>query len=275
MISYEEFEDIVVNILKRDISSNKDQQNAILSPSNKSLFIVAGPGSGKTTVMVLKILKYIFVDDIEPNAILATTYTRKAAEELYSRVLGWGDEIKNHLMDNTDDFDRIMQVNRIDFNLIKIGTIDSIAEELLRDYKKPGENQAIVIEEFVAKSAMIKIIIKNETYLNTKLIDYLKELEGHEKLNEPSKISEILLKIKNRIYHDQVDFNELYQNTPEDSGQRIALECINEYREVLLNRNTIDFAMLESLFLNKLKSDELKSFLDEIKIVLAFRTEIS
>ena len=91
MISYEEFEDIVVKILNRDISSNNDQRSAILSPSNKSLFIVAGPGSGKTTVMVLKILKYLFVDDIEPNSILATTYTRKAAEELYSRVLGWGD----------------------------------------------------------------------------------------------------------------------------------------------------------------------------------------
>ena len=88
MISYEEFEDIVVKILNRDISSNNDQRSAILSPSNKSLFIVAGPGSGKTTVMVLKILKYLFVDDIEPNSILATTYTRKAAEELYSRVLG-------------------------------------------------------------------------------------------------------------------------------------------------------------------------------------------
>ena len=47
MISYDEFEDIVVNILKRDISSNKNQQNAILSESDKSLFIVAGPGSGK------------------------------------------------------------------------------------------------------------------------------------------------------------------------------------------------------------------------------------
>ena len=83
MISYEEFEDIVVNILKRDISSNKNQQKAILSDSDESLFIVAGPGSGKTTVMVLKILKYIFVDDINPNEILATTFTRKAAEELY------------------------------------------------------------------------------------------------------------------------------------------------------------------------------------------------
>ena len=91
MISYEEFEDIVVNILNRDISSNEDQKKAILSESYKSLFIVAGPGSGKTTVMVLKILKYIFVDDIDPREILATTFTRKAAEELYSRILGWGE----------------------------------------------------------------------------------------------------------------------------------------------------------------------------------------
>ena len=59
MISYEEFEDIVVNILKRDISSNHDQKKAIFSKANEPLFIVAGPGSGKTTVIVLKILKFI------------------------------------------------------------------------------------------------------------------------------------------------------------------------------------------------------------------------
>ncbi len=47
MISYEEFEDIVVNTLKRNISSNEDQKKAISSHANESLFIVAGPGSGK------------------------------------------------------------------------------------------------------------------------------------------------------------------------------------------------------------------------------------
>ncbi|WP_406535055.1 UvrD-helicase domain-containing protein [Methanobrevibacter sp.] len=270
MISYEEFEDIVVNILNRDISSNKDQKNAILSPSDKSLFIVAGPGSGKTTVMVLKILKYIFVDDIEPGEILATTFTRKAADELYSRILGWGDEIKNHLLDNIDDdnFDNILKIDRVDFNQIKIGTTDSIAEELLRDYKKPGENQAIVIEDFVANSAMIKIIIEDEKYLNKELVEYLKELSGRAKLEEPSKMSEILIEIKNRIYYDQVNFRELYDKTQKGSGVRLALDCIKEYEETLKNRNTIDFAMLESQFLNKLKSGELDSFLDEIKIVL-------
>ena len=270
MISYEEFEDIVVNILKRDISSNKDQRNAILSPSDKSLFIVAGPGSGKTTVMVLKILKYIFVDDIDPSEILATTFTRKAADELYSRILGWGDEIKNYLLDNIDDrnFDNILKIDRVDFNQIKIGTTDSIAEALLRDYKKPGENQAIVIEDFVANSAMIKIIIEDEKYLNKELVEYLKELSGRAKLEEPSRMSEILIEIKNRIYYDQVNFQEVYDKTQKGSGVRIALDCIKKYEETLKNRNTIDFAMLESQFLNKLKNGKLDSFLDEIKIVL-------
>ena len=140
MIDYKEFEEIVVNVLERDISSNEDQKLAISSPKDQSLFIVAGPGSGKTTVMVLKILKFIFVDDVSPNEILATTFTRKAASELLSRILSWGDKIKSKLIANymdkmfsgeiTDD-SIIKEINRIDFNQINIGTIDSIADELL------------------------------------------------------------------------------------------------------------------------------------------------
>ena len=270
MISYEKFEDITSKVLKRDISSNKQQKKAILSEPNKSLFIVAGPGSGKTTVMVLKILKYIFVDDIDPSKILATTFTKKAADELYSRILGWGDEIKRHLEDKycDDSFEFIAKIESIDFNQIIIGTTDSIAEELLRDNRKPGENQSIVIEEFVANTAMIKILIKDEKYRNAKLVEYLKELSGKTKLEEPSKMSEILMEIKNRIFYDQINFDELYEKTQENSGPRLALDCIKEYENTLKNRNTIDFAMLESNFLEKLKNNELDLFLDEIKIVL-------
>ena len=270
MISYEKFEDITSKVLKRDISSNKQQKKAILSEPNKSLFIVAGPGSGKTTVMVLKILKYIFVDDIDPSKILATTFTKKAADELYSRILGWGDEIKRHLEDKYCDesFESIAKIESIDFNQIIIGTTDSIAEELLRDNRKPGENQSIVIEEFVANTAMIKILIKDEKYRNAKLVEYLKELSGKTKLEEPSKMSEILMEIKNRIFYDQINFDELYEKTQENSGPRLALDCIKEYENTLKNRNTIDFAMLESNFLEKLKNNELDLFLDEIKIVL-------
>lgn len=157
MITQEKFEDIIVKVLERDISSNEDQKKAIFSNPNQSLFLVAGPGSGKTTVMVLKILKFIFVDDMHPSEILATTFTKKAAEELYSRILGWGDEIRNHLLEDVDDFDEITKIMRIDFNQIKVGTIDKLAEETMKQHKEPGTNHPIIIEEFVANSAMIKI----------------------------------------------------------------------------------------------------------------------
>lgn len=273
MISYDKFEDIVVNTLKRDISSNQDQKKAILSESDKSLFIVAGPGSGKTTVMVLKILKYIFVDGIEPNEIVATTFTRKAAEELNSRILGWGDQIKTHLTDEHDgddfeDIERILEIEHIDFNQINIGTTDSVAEELLREFRKPGETQPVIIEDFVANSAMIKILIDSKKHLNKNLTEYLKQLSGRHKLEEPSLMSKILIELKNRMYYDQVDFNELYEKTEPQSGLRLALDCIKEYEETLKSRHTIDFSMLEYTFLEKLKNNELKDFLDEVKIVL-------
>ena len=118
MITQEKFEEIVVDVLERDISSNEDQKKAVFSKPDQSLFLVAGPGSGKTTVMVLKILKFIFVDDIAPNEIFATTFTRKAAEELYSRILGWGDEIKNFIIDEEDDFEIFEKIAHIDFNQI-------------------------------------------------------------------------------------------------------------------------------------------------------------
>ncbi len=268
MISKDKFEEIVVNVLERDISSNEDQKKAIFSKPDESLFLVAGPGSGKTTVMVLKILKFIFVDDINPSEIFATTFTKKAAEELYSRILGWGDEIRNEIVDNVDDFDLIAKIMRIDFNQIKVGTADKLADEIMRENKEPGTNHPIVIEKFVSNSAMIKALSENERYKDESLQDYLKLMTGREKLDEPSKMSEILLEIKDRIYHDQVDIDELYENVENNRGMKVALDCIREYEKILIDRNTVDFAMLEHRFLNQLKQHKLDMFLDSVKIVL-------
>ena len=268
MISNEEFEEIVVNVLERDISSNEDQKNAIFSQPNQSLFLVAGPGSGKTTVMVLKILKFIFVDDINPNEILATTFTKKAAEELYSRILGWGDEIKNHIIDESDDFEIFEKIARIDFNQIQVGTTDKLAEEIMRQHKEPGTNHPIIIENFVSNSAMIKILSENERYKDENLKECLKRLTGREKLDEPSKMSGILLEIKDRIFHDQIDIDRLYEEYENDRGMTVILDCIQEYENILIRRNTMDFAMLETRFLKLLKDNKLDLFLDTIRIVL-------
>lgn len=186
MISYSQFENIVVNELKRDILSNEDQKTAISSDKSEALFIVAGPGSGKTTVMVLKILKFIFVDDVNPNEILATTFTRKAADELNSRILSWGDEIKKYLFKITTDKEKLERLNRIDFNQIITGTIDSIAEEILRIHRDPGTNLPVVIEDFVSNSAMISSgLFKNDRYLDKDLQKYLGSINGVEEVKIP------------------------------------------------------------------------------------------
>ncbi len=84
LISWENYQNIVITHLNRKISSedNPDQNHASSAPTTESQFLVAGPGSGKTTVMVLKILKFIYVDDVHPSSILATTFTRKAASDI-------------------------------------------------------------------------------------------------------------------------------------------------------------------------------------------------
>lgn len=272
MITYSQFKDVVINELQRDIHSNKDQNIAISSEKDQSLFVVAGPGSGKTTVMVLKILKFIFVDDIPPKTIIATTFTKKAAKELHSRILNWGDKIKNYLL-NCDnaiyiDDNKKNKIYRVDFNQLTTGTIDSIAEELLRVYRDPGTNLPVVIEDFVANSAMTNTaLFKNNRFSNKELRKYLGEITGVEEVKNPSRMSDILIDIKNRIYYDQLDFNELIANEKSE-GANESFKAIVDYITELKNRNIIDFPMLESIFLKRLKLGKLDEFLDEIQVIL-------
>ena len=286
MIDYKEFEEIVVTVLERDISSNEDQKLAISSPKDQSLFIVAGPGSGKTTVMVLKILKFIFVDDVSPNEILATTFTRKAASELLSRILSWGDKIKSKLIANymdkmfngeiTDD-SIIKEINRIDFNQINIGTIDSIADELLRIHRQAGTSQPILIEDFVANSVMInECLLKEDRYKHDSLQEYLAEITGKQsntdekpKVKNLTMMASILIEIKEHIYYNMIDINNILKNIQStEIGKQLALKLILEYVEILKGQNIYDFAMLETEFLRRLDSDSLSAFLNDIKIIL-------
>src|SRR5208337_3316454 len=92
MLSYPEFVTTVRAAIPRFQQNwlNTEQDQAVRGAPSPPTFIVAGPGAGKTTVLVLRILKLILVDQIAPTRIVATTFTRKAAAELRSRVLSWG-----------------------------------------------------------------------------------------------------------------------------------------------------------------------------------------
>ena len=267
MIEYSDFERIVLDKLGRDIKIdvNEDQHNAIAASPGTSLFIVAGPGSGKTTVMVLKILKFVFVDGVSPSSILATTFTRKAASQLKSRTVEWGNDLKSVLMDDPSHVSIKPLLKKINFKRIVTGTLDSIAEDILKS-SNPDSSPAIV-EDLVSNALMIKVgLLDHDRQKNKDLQGFLNHIRGARTRLNVSTMSQVLLEIKDRIYHDRIDFEEFINNYDHPRAE-IAYDAISDYINDLKNRNLLDFSMLEDEFLRKLKTGNFKS-LKNIKILL-------
>ena len=270
MINWNDFENAVIHRLERNISrrSNPEQNDAIRAPQNQFLFIAAGPGSGKTTVITLRVLKLIFVDDIDPSRIVVTTFTRKAAAELRSRILGWGDQMKRAFLANPSYASVRNQLQSLNINNVITGTLDSIAEEILGDYRVPGTPPPTVIEDFVSNALMIRYgLFEHGRHDNQDLENHIVLLRGTRFGLNVSEKSATLREIKERFSHDQINVNQ-YRNVSNHPGIPVVCEAIDDYNQELQERLLFDFARLEQEFLRQLRSGQLSEFLQDIGFVL-------
>ena len=60
-------------------------QNQAVEPADSPLLLVAGPGSGKTRVIIERIVRLVN-SGIKPDEILCLTFTKKATEEMSQRL---------------------------------------------------------------------------------------------------------------------------------------------------------------------------------------------
>lgn len=274
MINWASFKDIVEKALNGKIKISKDdnheQYNAIKSDLNQSLFIVAGPGSGKTTVITLRILKLILVDDVDPSEILVTTFTKKAAEELKSRILGWGDKFKLTLKKDPNYQSIEQELEDLNFNGVIAGTLDSIAEDVLSENREPGTPAPTVIEDFVCNALMRdKGLFSKGRHKDQELKDYfINTYRGGNSYKFNTKaLSSSLLDLKDRLFHDQVDVDLLRSTTTEPALIK-ACDAIGDYLTYLKENLLYDFSILEQEFLYKLQTGSLDIFLDSVKFLL-------
>lgn len=69
-----------------DLTHLNDPQREAVTTSEGRLLILAGAGSGKTSVLTQRIVYLINVCKVPPDAILGLTFTNKAAEEMRARL---------------------------------------------------------------------------------------------------------------------------------------------------------------------------------------------
>ncbi|MDR2351519.1 MAG: UvrD-helicase domain-containing protein [Endomicrobium sp.] len=75
------------SVKKNGTLSNLDEyQLSAIKNTHDQLLIIAGPGSGKTTVLTKRIAYMVLENNIPPENCLAITFTHRAAHEMFNRL---------------------------------------------------------------------------------------------------------------------------------------------------------------------------------------------
>ena len=134
--------DEVIGETGRDPFGETQRRIVEVRDDDAVLQILAGPGSGKTEVLVWRVLYELFVRGAEAGRLMVTTFTRKAAQELSVRMV--------------ERSDALLRIAREQGELIadphvhdlRIGTIHSLCDSLLAEFDELHlEEGTTVIDE--------------------------------------------------------------------------------------------------------------------------------
>ena len=102
----------------------------IMNNIETSMFVEAGAGAGKTTLLLERILNQL-KSGINPEAIVAITFTKKAAEEMRTRMFT---ALNKSFTEEKDDTKKSNIHNAIvNYEKIQISTIHSFCYKLLME----------------------------------------------------------------------------------------------------------------------------------------------
>jgi DNA helicase-2/ATP-dependent DNA helicase PcrA len=259
-----------------NLQLNTAQQQAVAAPSSQSLHLVAGPGTGKTAVLVLRMLRLIFVDGLPPHAILATTFTRKAAVELRSRLLSWGTALVQFLQSSPSlVVSARSPLSALDFSHVPIGTLDSFCEQLLSQHRTPRSPPPILADEFTLATLLMQAIFHDRHDLDADFRNFLEQLCGPgDHSQTAASIRDLILAISDRRHYDLVNWEQFLQagshgDKPAAGNPRLTLDSIlRHYQQSLADRGLLDFPTLEKQFLDRLLHPPLPPLLQPLQAIL-------
>src|SRR6478735_6550785 len=119
-----------IHVKPADSQWTDDQWNAIVS-SGQDILVAAAAGSGKTAVLVERIIKKITMGDepIDVDRLLVATFTNASAAEMRNRI---GEALEKELKKNPSSLHLRRQLNLL--NRASISTLHSFCLEVIRTY---------------------------------------------------------------------------------------------------------------------------------------------
>lgn len=269
MISLEAFECAVHQVLQREL--NVPQRTCVQHGTDSALMIVAGPGSGKTTVLVLRALRHVLVDGMQPESVMITTFTRKAAGELSSRLLGWGIMLVDYFAQRartSADVETLNWLNRLDINAIQAGTLDSFCQRWLGKTRVIGSPPPVMLEEFAASFVFRRKVFTPayrggaQLTLDPYLAQY--NFERQTPRNQAD-AGNLAIGVNNRLIQDLVDVERFRRSGVAQEAQSVLLD---QYREHLQRRQMFDFSLCSERVLESLRSGKLYEKLTPLSALL-------
>ena len=109
---------------------NEMQEKAIYT-QHKNILVSASAGSGKTAVLIARLLNLIQNEKIEINEILAMTFTEAAANEMKKRMA----KELNHALDHCDEQEKTyLQKQLANLSNAHISTIHGFCLDIIQNY---------------------------------------------------------------------------------------------------------------------------------------------
>jgi len=222
----------------------------ILEHEDGPLWVIAGPGTGKTEALIIRTLKLLTVEGVPAESIMLTTFTEKGAEELQDRItnavedFGYGDDI------NVEN--------------LRAGTLHSLCDEIMREFRYPeyidlelldGEDQEFFIKRNVNAVDWVKSNPDVYEYFRPVMPRFSSEYGPN-----TWQATQIATQVLNKTRQYLVDPDELAE--ADEPVLRELADKLSRYQETLAEEYRTDFAQLQLHFLNFLDSEFGQSFVN-------------